>query len=125
MKRAEAVELFERRRAAWLQEDLDAYLAMWSVEMTFQSPVHDPPLHGRAAFERLVRQSAKMMRPLAFEVHRLAVDGEAILAEWTIAAEHRETGRRVEWTGMCVAELRGSLIERWREYWNPSDLVPR
>ena len=40
MTRDEALDLFERRRQAWLREDFDGYLALWAGDMTFQSPVH-------------------------------------------------------------------------------------
>ena len=125
MTQAEAVELFERRAAAWLREDVDAYLAMWAEDMTFQSPLQTPPLRGRIAFAQLVRQSAEVLRPLAFGVHHVAADGNVVLAEWTIAAEHRQSGQRVEWGGMSVATIVDGLITRWREYWNPAELVPR
>jgi uncharacterized protein (TIGR02246 family) len=122
LDREAARTLFERRRRAWLGGDLDAYLACWAEDMTFQSPVHARPLRGRAAFGELVRASFAAMRPLRFDVTRLAVDGDAILAAWTIAVERRDDGRRLEWSGMSVADVRGDLIVAWREYWNPADL---
>src|SRR5439155_10150565 len=65
--REEATRLFEQRRDAWLREDLDAYLALWAEDMTFQSPVHAEPLRGRTAFANLVRQAFAFARPLAFD----------------------------------------------------------
>ena len=120
--RDEAVALFDQRRHAWLRGDLDAYLALWADDMVFQSPVHATPLRGRAAFAELVRRSLALSRPLEFEVTRLAVDGDFVLAEWRIAVERRDGGRRIEWWGMSTAEFRGGLIHRWREYWNPADV---
>jgi uncharacterized protein (TIGR02246 family) len=120
---AEATALFDRRRRAWLSEDLDAYLALWAEDMSFQSPVHAEPLRGRDAFAALVRRSLAMARPLRFEVLQLAVHGDVVLAEWRIAIEAREGGRTIEWWGMSVAEIRDGLIHRWREYWNPADVV--
>jgi len=125
MTYTEAAELFDRRRAAWLREDVEAYLAMWAEDMTFESPMHQPALRGRAAFEQLVRQSMAIMQPVAFDVLHLAVRGKTLLAEWKIAAVHRESGQGVEWEGMSVAEIDGGRITRWREYWNPADLTPR
>ena len=119
----EAVALFARRRDAWLAGDLEAYLALWADDMTFQSPVHAEPLCGRAAFAALVRQSAAFSRPLAFEFTHLAVHGPIVLAEWRIAIARRADDRRVEWWGMSVAEVQGGLIRRWREYWNPADVM--
>ena len=123
MTHAEATVLFDRRRLAWLAADLDAYLACWADDMSFQSPTQAEPLRGRAAFADLVRRSLALARPVRFDVLALAVDGRVVLAEWVIAVERRSDGRRVEWHGMSVAEFDGGLIRRWREYWNPADLT--
>ena len=123
MTHAEATALFDRRRHAWLAADLDAYLACWADDMSFQSPTQAEPLRGRGAFADLVRNSLAFARPVRFDVRALAVEGRVVLAEWVIAMERRADGRRIEWHGMSVAEFDGGLIRRWREYWNPSDLA--
>lgn len=122
MTRTEALELFERRRDAWLAGDLDAYLALFAPDLVFQSPAHAQPLVGREAFEAPVRSSATHLEPLEFVFTDLAVDGDVVLAEWRIAARHRASGRRVEWWGMSTCTIRDGRIARWREYWNPKDL---
>jgi len=119
--RDDAVTLFERRRRAWLAGDVDAYLALWADDMEFRSPVHREPVD-RRGFEELVRASLAAARPLAFDFTHVAVAGDAVLAEWRIAIERRG-GQRVEWWGMSVAELREGRIRRWREYWNPADVI--
>jgi len=121
---AEARDLFEKRRAAWLAADVDAYLALWADDMTFQSPVHAQALRGRDAFAALVRQSLEFSRPLRFDFETIAVEGASVLAEWTIAIERRDGGAVVEWSGMRSCDVRDGKIVRWREYWNPGDLIP-
>jgi uncharacterized protein (TIGR02246 family) len=123
LTRDEAAALFARRRDAWLAGDLDAYLALWADDMRFQSPVHAEPLRGKAAFADLVRHSFAFARPLSFEFSHIAVAGDFVLAEWAIAVERRDGARRVAWSGMSVAEIRGGLIQWWREYWNPADVL--
>ena len=120
----DALALFERRRRAWLAEDLDAYLALWTEDMTFQSPMHAEPLRGRSAFAELVGRSLATTRPVRFDLEHLAVRDDAVLAEWCIAVERRGSGGRIEWRGMSVAEIRDGLIRTWREYWNPAALMP-
>jgi predicted GNAT family N-acyltransferase/ketosteroid isomerase-like protein len=122
--REEAIELFEKRRRAWLAADVDAYLALWADDMTFQSPVHAEPLRGKSAFAELIRQSLQFSRPLRFEFAHIAVAGGIVLAEWTIAIERRDTGRVIEWRGMSACEIRDGVIREWREYWNPLAVVP-
>jgi ketosteroid isomerase-like protein len=119
---ADARALFERRRDAWLREDLAAYLALWAEDMEFQSPAHAEPVRGRDAFAALVRRSAALVRPLAFDFSHLAVAGDVVLAEWRIAVERRDGGRVVTWWGMSRCTLRDRLITSWREYWNPADV---
>lgn len=118
----EAVDLFERRRKAWLAEDMDAYLALWDDDMTFQSPVHDEPLVGKPAYEQLVRQSAAFVKPLTFDVMSIAVNGEIVLAEWKISMEWRLQDTTVSYSGMSRARIRNGLITEWREYWNAGDM---
>ena len=119
----DAWALFDRRRRAWLDENLAAYLALWTEDMTFQSPLHREPLRGRAAFADLVARSLAAARPVRFDVEHLAVWGDVVMAEWTIAMERRGNGALVEWRGMSVAEMRDGLIATWREYWNPAALA--
>ncbi|MEW6272763.1 MAG: nuclear transport factor 2 family protein [Thermodesulfobacteriota bacterium] len=123
MTEAEARALFERRRDAWLANDLDAYLALFSEGLVFQSPSHPEPLRGWAAFAELVRRSAAAIEPRSFDFSHLAVTGDVVLAEWRITARHRPTGRPIEWWGMSVCRVRDGLIESWREYWNPADVA--
>ena len=122
--RDEAMALFDRRRRAWLAEDLEAYLALWADDLLFRSPSQAAPI-GRAAFAELVRGSYARARPHQFDVTQLAVDGDLVLAEWVIAMMTRAEGRRIEWWGMSVANMRDGLIHEWREYWNPADMLPR
>lgn len=120
-----ALELFERRRAAWLAADAEAYLALWAEDMSFQSPVHDEPLVGKAAYAELIRRSLGMIRPVSFGFDHIAVVGDRVLAEWHAELEWRSDQRRSSWHGMSVCEIRDGLITHWREYWNPADFQKR
>lgn len=119
---AEATTLFERKLEAWLREDTEGYLAFWAEDMTFGSPMHPEPIRGRAAFAELIRSWGPAMRPLRMEVEHLAVEGDTVLSEWTVALAERASEREISWRGMSVAEYRDGLIATWREYWNPADL---
>src|SRR5437762_11885494 len=91
--------------------------------MTFQSPMHAEPLRGRGPFADLVARSLAAARPLRFDVSHLAVREDVVMAEWTIAIERRESGARIEWRGMSVAEMRDGRIAVRGEYWDPAALA--
>jgi len=117
------VRLFESRRDAWLREDVDAYLALFSDDIVLQVPGRDP-VAGIEAYAQLVRQSLAHVRPVRFDFHQLAVHGDVVLAEWTIDLEVRADGRPISYRGMSVCEIAEGRIRRWREYYDPADLRP-
>lgn len=119
----EARAVFERRRAAWLAEDVSHYLDCWNDDLVIETPGRT--IRGRAAYEEVVRQSFAWARPRAFEIHHLAVDADVALADWTISVTRRNDGAVVEWRGMSAARLHNGRIVWWREYYKDPDALAR
>ena len=106
---------FGRRRGAWLAEDLDGYMDCWVDDMIIDVPGRT--ITGKAAYRELAASSFAWAKPVEFEFHHLAVDGDVVLADWTITVERRRDGEQVSWRGMSACELRDALIVWWREYY--------
>lgn len=121
----EARALFERRQAAWLAEDVDGYLALFAHDLEITIPGRAEPVRGLERYERLVRRSFAWASPRSFDLHHLAVDQDAVMAEWTISTERRDTGEIVTWRGMSICRIEDGRIRWWREYWDPAGLSPR
>jgi uncharacterized protein (TIGR02246 family) len=122
LARAEVLDLYQRRRRAWLEGDARAYLDLWAEDMVIELPGRAEPIRGKAAYAELIEQSFRGMKPVAWEFHRLAIDGDHVLSEWTISGERRDAGKIVTWRGMSICRLEGGLIREWREYWDPASL---
>jgi limonene-1,2-epoxide hydrolase len=122
--RDEAVALFDRRRAAWLAEDVDGYLACFAPDIDFRGPAGEP-VYGLDAYASLIAKSLEVVRPVAFDFHEIAVHEDRVLAEWTIALDVRADGRHLSYRGMSVCTIRDGLISWWREYYDPSLLTRR
>lgn len=112
---ADARSIFDRRRRAWLAEDLDAYLDCWVDDLVLETP--GAVVRGRDQYADMVRGSFAWARPRSFEVHHVAADGDVVLADWTITVERRADGEAVTWRGMSACELRHGRIVWWREYY--------
>ena len=109
---------------AWLAEDARAYLALFDPDLVMHLPGRAEPIRGMAAYTKLVEASFRRLRPVSWEFHRLAVDGDHVLSEWTIAGEVRKSGQPLRWRGMAICRIAGGLILEWREYWDPAQLAP-
>jgi limonene-1,2-epoxide hydrolase len=120
LTRKEAEALFQRRREAWLASDAEAYMALWSDDMQIELPGRPEPIRGKAAYARMIDSSMRHMRPVSWEFHSLAVDGDRVLAEWTIEGELVAKPKRVCWRGMSICRIEDGLIKTWREYWDPA-----
>jgi hypothetical protein len=134
---AEARTVFDRRVAAWLAADIDAYMGCWHDDMQLTLP-GGRVISGIDAYRRVVEQSFAWATPVSFDVHALAVDtsiapsapadrpsvsgpalrphGDLVLADWTIRARRREDDVVVEWSGLSICELRDGRITWWREH---------
>jgi limonene-1,2-epoxide hydrolase len=114
--RDEAERIFDDRVRAWLAADVDAYLACWHDDMAITLPHLDEPLVGLPAYRALVERSFAWAEPVSFDVHALGIDGDVVLAEWTLQARRRDDGVTVEWSGMSACEVVDRRITWWREY---------
>ena len=117
-----ARQVFAKRRAAWLAEDLDAYLACFADDVVLDVPGRT--IRGHAEYEPMARRSFAWARPIEFEFHHLAADGDVVFADWTITVERRSDRAQVSWRGMSVCGLSDGVITWWREcYEDPGALA--
>jgi ketosteroid isomerase-like protein len=111
----DARTVFDARRAAWLAEDIDGYLDLWVDDLVLEVPGRE--IRGRADYEKMVRGSFGWGKPVSFDFHHLAVDGDVVLCDWTITVERRSDAKQIAWRGMSACELRDGRIVWWREYY--------
>jgi ketosteroid isomerase-like protein len=116
----DARRLFDRRRAAWLAEDLEAYVRCFADDVVLEVPGRT--VRGHEEYEPMSRRSFEWARPLSFEFHNLTVgegdgEGDVVMADWTITVERRSDGVPVTWRGMSVCGIVDDRIAWWREYY--------
>jgi uncharacterized protein (TIGR02246 family) len=112
----EARSLFERRRTAWLAEDVEAYLDCFSADVVLEVPGR--VLRGQGEYGPMARGSFEWARPMSFDFHHVAVGADdTVMADWTITVERRSDGQPVSWRGMSVCRIVDGRIAWWREYY--------
>ena len=120
----DARALFDRRRQAWLAADADAYLDLFASDLEISMPGRAEPVRGRDRYAAIVARSFRWAAPESFDFHHLAVNGDVVMAEWTIAARRRDDAALFRWHGMSVARIDDDgRIAWWREYWDPREVA--
>lgn len=120
----EARAVYERRRTAWLAEDVDAYLACFAEDVVLETPTRT--VRGHAEYEPMTRMSYQWAKPVSFDFHHLTVgDDDVVMCDWTITVARRSDGGEVTWRGMNVCQLRDGVITWWREYYQDPDALAR
>ena len=108
-------------REAWLENDAETYMSLWVDDMVIDLPGRET-IRGKDAYAKVINRSMQHMRPISWVFHHLAVDGDRVMAEWTIEGEFISKSKQVRWRGMSICRMERGLICEWREYWNPNDL---
>ena len=110
----DAMAMMEKRRAAWLQQDVEAYVSLFSEDFAFSDGVEQ--VRGRVAWEQVIRANNERSSPISWEFHDVAVHGSNILAEWTVTIEPKGTGATLSLHGMSISAARDGVFTSHHEY---------
>lgn len=110
---------FER---AFNRQDVPALLACFTSDATYRDNFFGPhagEAELRAMFERMFREG----RDYRWRMDHVVESADRAAAEWTFGyvvtdAIPRSAGRRVQFRGMSLFELRGGKIAAYREYFD-------
>jgi steroid delta-isomerase-like uncharacterized protein len=108
--------------AAFNRNDVDGLLACFTADAVYVDNFygeHAGQARLRAMFEKMFREGTDYV----WKMDVVVGEPTRAAAEWTFGytateAVPRSAGRRVQFRGMSVFELRGDKIQRYREYWD-------
>lgn len=103
---------------AWVSQDPDLIVTIFTESATYHERVLEDPIPDRAAIrryweEKVVRSQANIdARLLAFYL-----DGDTVIAEWQAEFDDMVQGMRKRMREVAILEFDGRLIASLREYW--------
>jgi hypothetical protein len=89
-------------------------MACWHDDMVIELP--SGVIDGADRYRKLVAAGFELATPESFVVHHLALDGDVVLADWTITARRRADDVLIGWRGQSICQLRDGRISWWREH---------
>jgi len=113
-----ARQITDRRNAAVLACDCDAFLELWADDCIVEGPEHY--LEGKEQLGAAMQAGWAAMKPIQMVTRSLAVEGDAMYYEFAVVWELRSSGQRLLFTGMTYHQVdaRGRL-RLCREYFDP------
>lgn len=115
----QARELLARRDRAFVERDVDAYLALWREDARIEGPGH--ALEGLADLRRSLEHAWRTWDPLYMGSPSIGVSGWLLHHEFVAVWERRGQSLRRLVTGVGVAEVdRAGRFVWLREYFDPA-----
>lgn len=92
-----------------------------SFEFPFAVPGGPTVIEGKATLAEYLPKVGKLFTIEALRLDRaiLSADGRHAVLEFTGKAHANKDGARYDQTYISVIDIRGGLISRYRDYWNP------
>jgi ketosteroid isomerase-like protein len=108
-----SLELCVRYRDAFFARDVDAIMAIVTPDFVFENVTGAERIEGADAARSHIAAIFARWPDLAFDERgpiRAGPDHAA--AEWTARGTHPDTGRRIEWDGIDLLEMRDGRVCR-------------
>lgn len=112
-----AEEIVRAEIAAWGSNDVDAVMAHFADDATFDIGPDWPRLQGRDAIHEMMKTFFAGGKCVDLKVEYLAVDRNVVLMERTDYWE--VNGQQMSWPVMGAYEVKDEKIVRWREFFHP------
>jgi steroid delta-isomerase-like uncharacterized protein len=111
---ASARELATRYRDAFFARDVDAIMALVTPDFVFENVTGGERIEGADAARRHIAALHARWPDLTFDEPKGGIMGgdDHAVAEWTARATHPDTGRRIEWDGIDLIQVRDGRICR-------------
>ena len=129
MTRDDVQQFFARRQDLWRIRDIEALARTHAVDGTVDSPMLGA-LTGRDEIATSYGALFRAFAEFAFEGQSLVIDGDRVAQPFTVNARHtgdfmglHGTGKRVQFQGVMLYELKDGLIGHERRVYDFTGLL--
>lgn len=107
-------QLIHQAREAWATLDANGVAQLFTPQGELIVP--GQRWQGRAAIQQAVEEFASQSTDIDIQIHRILVEGNQAMVEWSWTETDRATGQRSRADDAIAVEIQDGLIQRWREY---------
>jgi predicted ester cyclase len=103
----------DRMVEPWNTGNVDALDKFMAADCVTHWPP-GPDIVGREAYKKSVSDRRSILLDLRFTIHEYILDGNWGANPWSWTATHKDTGKQVKVTGVCITKwVNGKCVEHW------------
>ena len=117
MTHEKAKELIEVYGQAWITQDPNLIVTIFTEDATYDDP-HEPLNVGREAIRAYwVRKVVEEEAGIHFTIRNVWVDGDVVIAEWDAEFTNVKQKTRIKMTEVAIFTVRDETFSSLREYY--------
>ncbi len=118
LTRQDAREVIDTYIRAWVTQDPDLIVTIFTPSATYHERVLQEPIPDREAIRRYWQEKVVQSQAnIKCELLSMYVDGDTVIAEWEAQFDDLAEGVRKRMREIAVLVFEGRLISSLREYW--------
>ena len=123
MDRSQVLSTLATYIRAWVEQDPDLILTIFSEDASYRERAYAPPFIGHDQIRSYwANKVVKSQRNIRCNLLNLYIDGNTAIAEWEAEFDDKAEGLRKRLKEVAIIEFSSGLISELREYWASHDL---
>lgn len=119
MNRNTAKKILKTYGEAWVEQDVDKILSIFTKDGIYHERVLKKPFKGHKGVRKywqskVVEEQSK----IKFKLLNFYIDGNTIIAEWDASFYSNIEKARIHIIDVAIIETKGNKIKSLREYWH-------
>lgn len=117
MRTMQSTVLYQWFEEVWNQEQEPAIQNLMAADANLHGLLQPGQPGGAAGFQEFYQQFRQQFNQVRIDIRDVIKQDDVEVALTEVHAVHRESGKEVSFTGMCMARIRdGKIAEAWNEY---------
>jgi len=118
-----AKEILKIYEEAWVEQDIDKILSIFSVNGVYHERVFKEAHKGHTAISEYWRKKVcEEQSNIEFQLLNIFVDGDTIIAEWDASFDDTIKKKRLHLREVAIMEIKDDLIQNYREFWHSEEI---
>ena len=114
-----ARELIKKYGDAWVNQDLDSILKIFTKDAIYHERVLEKPFKGHKEIKEYWKNKVVgEQKDIKFKLLSFYIDGDTIIAEWEANFYDKKREVNVHMKEVAILEIEDNKIKSLREYWS-------